>query len=336
MQRVNIGIVGAGAISRSHMISLSRLPGVGLNVFDPDTPRARALADEFNAVRADSLDALAAGCDMVWVCSPPFAHRAALRAAIRAGRAVFCEKPLAADTADAAAIARAVTRSGTRFYMGHSGRWTEVFMLMHRLVQRGEIGEPMRVWSRRMGYLDPAQSPAWRLDDRLSGGAVVELGVHEIDFIRWIGGDWTRVFARGQDLLQPGYQDTMIAMGELAGGAVAHLELSWSCPRYLFQRGVEGRDGSLLVDDQRITQVELHRPGRKPRVFKTREDWQDPRTQENFSLRNQAKAVLRDYRGGAAYPVRIEDGLAAVRVAAAMRRSAHTGRTATLSTKGAS
>jgi predicted dehydrogenase len=205
---------------------------------------------------------------------------------------------------------------------------------MKNLVEDGVVGTPTMVWCTRLGWLDPKKAPAWRLDDSLSGGTIIELGVHEIDFLRWIGGDWESVYARGSsDILIPGkFQDTVSAVGTLASGAIARLDISWANPRYLWQRGVEGTEGSIFFDDSNVREVVLNRPNKKPKIYKVG-DWQNPATKENLSLRDQTIAVLKALAAGDDPPVAMEDGIAAVQAALAMRESARTGRVVQINQK---
>ena len=327
MKRFRIGVVGAGLIARDHALSLRRMPEVeALSFFDAAPERAAQLAAEFGGRVASDLDELVAGCDVVWICTPPFARRAAIEAACAAGRAIFCEKPLALSAADAAWIQHTVRAAGVPFFMGQSNRFLAVFRQMKALLDAGEIGTPTSIWSTRLGWLDAAASPAWRLDDAKGGGVLVELGIHEIDFIRWLSGDWQSVYARGASaVIAPGrFLEAASGIGTLQNGLTARLDVSWASPRYLWQRGVEGTTGSLFFDDRRITQIELNRFGKEPQLFPVG-NWQDEQTGENLSLREQAHTVLRTLAENGAPPVTLEDGLAALQVALAIRKSVQSG-----------
>ena len=332
MARTHVGLIGAGTIARDHAKCLRLNRNVGrLSVFDVDRARAAGLAKDFDAEARSSQADLIDVCGIVWVCTPPALHRSAVAAAVKAGKPVFCEKPLAHTLADARAIARLAAKADVPCFMGQSGRYNKVFDRIRSLAADGTIGKPTLVWSARTGYLDAKQHPAWRLDDESSGGVIVELGVHEIDFIRWVGGDWRTVAATASaKTLRPGrYHDTFSAVGRLSSGANAQMVVSFAHPRYLWQRGVLGTEGELLFDDSRFPEILLSRPGRKPRVIKS-DDWVHPDTGENMAFRDQAAAVLKALARGGRPPVSFAEGLAAVEVAIAARQSAKTGRTVNL------
>ena len=269
MNKFHVGIVGAGLIAKDHANSLKRNPLVrSLTFFDVDNRRAQGAAAHHGACVARSVRELVSCSDVVWICTPPFARKEAITEACRARKAIFCEKPLAVSEPDLHFVEKAVKKARVPFFMGQSGRYSDFFQKMKDLVDHDAIGEPTMVWSTRLGYLDPKKQPAWRFDDMLGGGVLIELGVHELDFIRWIGGEWESVSAVASSrILNPGkFQDTVQAIGTLRGGVLARLDIGWANPRYLWQRGVEGAQGSLFFDDSRAREVQLFRPGKKPTI----------------------------------------------------------------------
>ncbi len=292
-------------------------------VYDVDADRAKSLADDFRGSVAATEDELVARSDVVWICTPPTFHRNSVELVAAAGKAIFCEKPLATTLEDVEGIERAVEAANVPFFMGQSGRWSDVFRRMKAAVEAGKVGEVTEAWCVRQGYLDRKVHPAWRFDDAASGGVVVELGVHEIDFLRWIGGDWQQLAAVGSSRgLNPGkFLDSISAIGYLDVGAQAMLELSWAEPRYLWQRGVRGTEGSLFLDDMRFTKLELWRPGKsEPEIIEAR-NWKDDNTGENLALGEQAAGVFDCLLHNRPFPVSLEDGAAAVRTALGIRDS---------------
>ncbi len=331
MKKFRIGIVGAGLIAKDHAKSLTRLPSVkSVSFFDTDTDRAHQAAEQYHARVSRSLRELANESDVVWICTPPFGRREAILEACRAKRPIFCEKPLGISLNECRFVENAVRKAGIRFFMGQSNRYSTFFQKMKALVEDGAIGRPTMVWSTRLGLLDPKTAAPWRLNDRLSGGTVIELGVHEIDFTRWIGGDWQTVSAVASSrILVPGkFQDTLVAVGTLRGGVIARIDLSWANPRYLWQRGVEGEKGSLFFDDCNLN-VQWLRPSKKPVVF-TKFEWTN-KDKENLTLRDQAIDIFNALSKNKKATVTLCDGFAAVRVALAMRESARTGRVVKIS-----
>ncbi len=328
MAKFHVGIVGAGLIAKDHANSLKRNRFVrSITWFDKDALRSQEAVAQHGGCIARSVRELVRHSDIVWICTPPFGRREAIAEACGARKPIFCEKPLGISEAELRFVEGAVRKARVPFFMGQSGRYAYFFQTIKKLVDEGAIGKPTMVWSTRLGYLDPKRQPAWRFDDKLGGGVLIELGVHELDFIRWIGGDWASVSAVASSrILKPGkFQDTVEGIGTLRNGAIARLDIGWANPRYLWQRGVEGEEGSIFFDDCRVREVHVLRPGKKPVIHRTG-DWKDHQTNENLSFKEQAKAVLGALARGGKPGVTIGDGAAAVRVALAMRESARTGK----------
>jgi myo-inositol 2-dehydrogenase/D-chiro-inositol 1-dehydrogenase len=325
---LTVGIVGAGRIAQDHAKSLLLSGKVkALQVFDVDVSHALALAEQCRATVTESLRELCHTSDLVWICSPQFTHLAAVAEACRAGKPIFCEKPLAHAGADLTRLQAVVKKAGVPFFMGQSGRYSTVFAKMKDLVATGAVGEPVKIWSIRQGYVHPSRRAPWCFDDRRSGGAIVEVGVHEIDFARWVGGDFVQVsgLASSRTLVPGKCEDTVVGLGKLRGGAMALIDVSWANTAGRWQRGVVGTEGSLFFDDSRFPEIQYTRYGHKPQTLVTR-NWIHAATGENEAFRNQVKAVLTALRRGDPPPVTLADGVAAVRTALAIRRAAKTGR----------
>lgn len=328
MKTFHVGIVGAGLIAKDHANTLKRNPLVrSITWFDTDGKRTREAVAQHGGCIARSVRELVRNSDIVWICTPPFGRKAAITEACAVRKPIFCEKPLGISESELKFVENAVKKARVPFFMGQSGRYSSFFQKMKELVGKGTIGKPTLVWSTRLGYLDPKTQAPWRFNDKLGGGVLIELGVHELDYIRWINGDFASVSAVASSrILVPGkFQDTVEGIATLSSGAIARLTISWANPRYLWQRGVEGEEGSIFFDDCRVREVHILRPGKKPRILSVG-DWKDHKTNENLSLKEQATAVLTALARGGKPEVTLEDGAAAVRAGLAMRESARTGR----------
>lgn len=331
MKNIHVGVLGAGLIAQEHLATLTRSPMVGsISVHDTDTKRCDALCSQYGAAPVSSLQALVDTCDLLWICTPPVAHREAVAAACKAGKAVFCEKPLAHTIADAKAIRQMVSKSGVPFFMGQSGRYTPAFVKIKQMVDQGLIGDVIYAWSTRHGYLNPKVTPAWRMDDKLSGGVIVEFGIHEIDFVQWVAGRLVEVSAVSTSkVINPGkFTEAVTAIGTCESGAKAKIEVSWANPRYLWQRGVEGTKGSLFYNDSDFNNVELHVPGKKPKTINAGNlPWKNMETGENLTFKYQAKAVLESLTKSKQSTVGLEVGLSAIQAAQSIIKAAASGKT---------
>jgi myo-inositol 2-dehydrogenase/D-chiro-inositol 1-dehydrogenase len=118
---IRIGLIGCGFIGSVHSFALHQLARVGLidarvtATFDPDVGRAAAIAAHHGAEVSRDLPALLDAVDVAWVCTWTAAHREAVDAAVSAGRAIFCEKPLAPTLVEAEQISAALGVFPTRW-----------------------------------------------------------------------------------------------------------------------------------------------------------------------------------------------------------------------------
>jgi len=116
---LRVGLIGAGGVARTHAQSLSVLDRVEITaVADVSAERAEALAADCGAKAFTDHRDLLDDVDVVYVCSPPTAHREHLTAAAAAGRHVFCEKPFAITLEDGSAITEAVFSGGVHVMWG--------------------------------------------------------------------------------------------------------------------------------------------------------------------------------------------------------------------------
>ena len=200
---LRIGIIGFGA--RATLREEVQRPGKGSRITAICDPSERAREDARrlvpDALVTDSLDELlASGVDAVMVLTPDDTHAALSIRALEAGVAVFCEKPLAIDLADADAMLETARRTGSRLYIGHNMRHMPVITLMRRLILDGRIGDVKAVWVRHfVGHGGDYYFKDWHADRRRTTGLLLQKGAHDIDIIHWLAGAYTeRVAAMGE------------------------------------------------------------------------------------------------------------------------------------------
>jgi predicted dehydrogenase len=137
--------------------------------------------------------------DAVTICTPNATHYAMALAAFRAGKHVFCEKPLAMDRREAAEMWRAAQESGRIHMVAFTFRYTHCLEEMRRRVAAGEIGRPyyVRVRGEGWGDLRPEARVEWRHRQALAGtGMLGDMGSHYFDLVHWMTGPIRDVSAR--------------------------------------------------------------------------------------------------------------------------------------------
>jgi predicted dehydrogenase len=154
VKTLRVAIVGCGKIADGHVGELQKMPGVDIvGVCDLEALMAEQLARRFGlSFHTDDLTQLLARApDVVHITTPPQSHVALAARAMDAGAHVYVEKPLAMDTAGAAAIVRRARETGRKLTVGHSFHFDPPALEMRRLVADGAVGEPVHVES-HFGY----------------------------------------------------------------------------------------------------------------------------------------------------------------------------------------
>ncbi len=231
---ITVGFVGTGFIATAHSKRLRGAPPGLMQrgpVFDIDPARTIAFAKVSGHVVAASLTEVIDTCDAVFVTTWTSAHRTIVEAVAKAGKAVFCEKPLATTLADAEAMTHAVESSGVVAQCGLILRHSPAWVFARQLVHDRTAGRLMAVVFRDDQFI-PTQghyASNWRADpEKAGGGALLEHSVHDLDLIRWVGGDVTSVSANLAYFHGlPQIEDVATVSMTLANGAHASLVSVW-------------------------------------------------------------------------------------------------------------
>ena len=256
---VGWGVVGCGWVARDHLLpGLRATPGarlVGACDRDP-VAAARLAAGDDDALATADLGALLArpGLDAVHVATPNSAHRGVVEAVAARGVPVLCEKPLAADVADAEAIVAACAGglAGTAF----DQRYHPAHRCLAGMVAAGELGTVTAVRIVYACWLPPDWSADnWRVDPaRAGGGALVDLAPHGIDLVgALLGGDDLDTLAVVLQRRVHAYavDDGAVLAGRTAGGVVFSGHVAFNTPDVLPRRRLEvvGTRGQLVAED---------------------------------------------------------------------------------------
>ena len=258
--RVGWGIVGYGWVAHDYMAPGIRAAGHRLvAVCDPD-PDSRASAERDGARTHADLAGLLAEPEVeaVYVATPNHLHRGAVEALAAAGKAVLCEKPMAASLADAEAIARAVESRRTFYATAFDQRHHPAHRAMRALVAADRIGTVTAV---RIVYAcwlgrewSAAGQPNWRIDRaQAGGGALMDLAPHGLDLVDFIVGEpIAEILGLTQRRVHDyAVDDGALLVGRTAGGVLASLHVAYNCPDSLPRRRLEliGTRGMLVAQD---------------------------------------------------------------------------------------
>ncbi|HYQ76278.1 Gfo/Idh/MocA family oxidoreductase [Cellulomonas sp.] len=226
---LRVAVIGVGNRAALGRLVPGSWPGaVVVAAVDPDPSgrdRARALFGPDVAVHPD-VDALlaAGGVDAALVTTPDDTHAPLAIRLLRAGVAVFVDKPLATTTADADAVLVAAQETGTPLHVGHNLRHWAVVRVMRDAIARGEIGEVKAIWVRHfVGNGGDYFFKDWHADRRRSGSLLTQKASHDIDVVHHLAGGYTtRVVGMGALMVYGDVTDRRERPGQIAPDWTSH------------------------------------------------------------------------------------------------------------------
>jgi predicted dehydrogenase len=253
MKTLKVGIIGCGFIANGkHLPSLAKQENVEVVAFcDIIIERAQASAKNFGTPEAlvclDYHDVLARqDIDVIHVCTPNSSHAEISVAALKAGKHVMCEKPMAKTAAEAKAMLDASKETGKLLTIGYQNRFREDSQLMKLLCDSGELGDiyfAKALATRRRGV------PVWGVfmdKEKQGGGPLIDLGTHALDLTLWmmqnyepasvLGSTFDKIAKIGSpanimgvwDPARFEVEDSAFGLIKFKNGATVMLEASWA------------------------------------------------------------------------------------------------------------
>jgi myo-inositol 2-dehydrogenase / D-chiro-inositol 1-dehydrogenase len=253
---LHVGIIGAGRIGRVHAETLAfRIPEARtVSIADCNRRAAEAIAGHCRIaeVSSSSEEILAdPRIDAVLICSSTDTHAGLIAAAARAGKHIFCEKPIARTLAEIDCALEAAEKAGVKLQIGFNRRFDANFVRVRRAVAAGEIGRPslMHITSR-----DPAPPPLDYV--RVSGGIFVDMTIHDFDMARFVIADEVEeVYTAGGVHVDPeignaGDLDTALIVLRFRNGVIGTIDNSRRAA-YGYDQRIEilGSEGKIETDN---------------------------------------------------------------------------------------
>ncbi len=311
---VRAAVVGTGFMGRTHLQAYRHIPGVDVVGV---VSRSATSVDDVPAFGSIAELLARARPDVVSVCTPTVLHPAAVRELAAAGVDIVCEKPLAGDPATAVALVAECHARGVHLFVAHVLRYFEQYARAAQVVAAGELGRVSTVRLRR-AVPTPSGAEGWFRDAAASGGVVLDLLIHDIDFLLGVLGAPSHVYARRRAVLDT---EHVVATLRFPTGELAFLEGAWGGTSALeYGCEIAGSDGTLAFDSAPKVPLRLERPGAHVSTVVEQPSNRDP-------YRDQLADFVARCGGE---PTPDEAAVLAVRVCAALDRAVRTGRAVAL------
>jgi 1,5-anhydro-D-fructose reductase (1,5-anhydro-D-mannitol-forming) len=247
------GLIGASTIAREWVIGAIRAAGGEVvSVMSTDAARGKDYAAE-NGI-AKSLTSVAdlvndPEVEAVYISTTNELHRDQTLAAIRAGKHVLCEKPLAMSLTDANAMVKAAREAGVVMATNHHLRNAATHRAIRDAIVAGKIGKPLGARVFHAVYLPP-HLQGWRLDrPEAGGGVILDITVHDADTLRFVlGDDPVEAIAFGQSggMGKAGLEDAVMGVLRFKSGVIAQFHDAFTTKYAETGLEVHGTDGSLV------------------------------------------------------------------------------------------
>ncbi len=292
---IAVGIVGCGKIAHvDHGPNLVNVKGVSVNALYDIVPKKMGALNKAlgaSATEYDSFESLLeAPLDAVVVCTPNHLHFPQTMAALKAGRHVLCEKPMAATTPECSRMIAAARKADRVLHINQTLHYWPTFIAMPKLVAAGKIGDVQHIRCLRFHNTSPdvgwSPGATWFVSKECAGGIVLDIGVHMADVMKWIAGPvveiaaYTQTRTAGIDVL-----DNARALMCFENGATGVLELSWTAAVSEGLIEVYGSKGTLRMGFAPNGKLELIKPKRhapEPAVSYPKPPAKAPTSQQAF------------------------------------------------------
>lgn len=286
MPELRIALIGSGFMGRAHAMAFA----AAARTFELGvTPVLEILADRDDAAAAEAARTLGfarstgdwraavsdPAVDLVAITTPNVLHAPIALAAIAAGKAVYCEKPLAVTLDDAAAMTRAAEGAGRPTAVGFTYLFNPMISVAREIVRGGEIGEVTAFRGiHAEDFMASADAPFnWRCEPGNAGGALADIGSHCIAMARHLVGEIAAVSGQlhtvhstrsGKPVEVDDQADAVIRFDNGATGSVA---CSWIATgrKMGLQFEITGTKGALSFTQDRLNELRIYRPGTRGR-----------------------------------------------------------------------
>ncbi len=318
---IDVAVVGTGGLGSQHAANFARIDGCRVKrVYDLVAENAENCAEPLGAeVASDFEQCLADDIDAVVVVTPTDVHAEYCIKAAQAGKHIFCEKPMTRTIDEADQVVETVEATGVKMMVGHVLRFFPEYQTARQMVQEEQLGDVGMIRMARINLMPRG----WFADLQRSGGVILDMIIHDFDWLLWTLGPPERVYARGLYEQLPALDYALCTL-RFPQGTVAFVEGSWADAggfRTSFE--ITGSGGLLAHDStESATLIAQQRGGDE--VDEVADLPMTPTAKSPYQIEDELfiAAIEDDFQP----PVTVQDGREAVRLALAVLESAQTDR----------
>mgnify|MGYP002558716416 CR=1 FL=1 len=315
MKKLQIGTIGLGRLGYQHAMNVTRSFGADLvAVADPFPDALKRGEDDFGVKGyADYHDLLDdPEIEAIIIATPTQTHYEVLMAAIPTGKPIFCEKPITFALDEAEKIVEEVERHKAFVMIGYMRRYDPSYKAAKTMIESGNCGAPIYIHD---CCRDPKGPPPRYVPQ--SGGLFVDMGIHDLDIVRWLmGSEITEIYSRGEVLKYDFLKDMEdVDHGQMllrfANGAIGMIEVSRNGNNvYECRTEVVGKEKTILIGQDELTHLTVLNNRNRNRDMS---DWVLERFKDAYE--GELQAFIDCVREGKPSPVNAYDGLVGIKLA---------------------
>ena len=243
MDKLNVGVIGVGAMGKSHARVYSKMKNVKLAaVCDSNKNAAKSIAEMYNTnyyltyidmLKKENLDAIS-------VCVPTILHKKVAIDVIRSNINVLVEKPIATSIQEAQEIIQEANKNNVNLMVGHIERFNPVVMELKKRIERNELGKIYKVHCIRLSPFPK------RIVDV---GVIVDLAIHEIDTLQYlIKSKIKRLYAETAQRIHSTHEDLLIGTIRFENGILGVINANWLTPKKIREITITGEKGMFVAN----------------------------------------------------------------------------------------
>lgn len=262
MQRV--GLIGSGVMATTHASSYAEIPDATVAAVASVGDNLESFAADNDADAYEDPEAMMDEADitMVDVCTPTPTHNPFARAGAERDYPVFCEKPMTRTMAEADELVEVADETGVPFMVGHVLRFFPSYVAAKERIDAGELGQLGTLRAERLSPAPKYGTENWFNDREQSGGVMLDMAIHDFDYLRWVAGEVERVFTRAERWEDEDFRYEHAGVDlRFADGTRGYVEASWGYPDgtpFTTDFEFAGDDGSLEFDSREENAVRFY------------------------------------------------------------------------------
>lgn len=316
---INVAVIGTGGLGSRHAANFAQIDGCRVKrVYDIVAENAENCAEPLGAEVASDFDqCLTDDIDAIVVVTPTDVHAQYCIKAAQAGKHIFCEKPMTRTLDEADQVVETVEAAGVKMMVGQVLRFFPEYQTARQMVQEGQLGNVGMIRMARINLMPRG----WFADLQRSGGVILDMIIHDFDWLLWTLGPPERIYARGLYEQLPALDYALCTL-RFPSGTVAFVEGSWAdAAGFRTSFEITGSGGLLAHESTESTTLVAQRRG-GDEVDESAYLPMTPTAKSPYQIEEELfiAAVENDVEP----PVTVQDGHEAVKLALAVLESAQT------------